>query len=319
MKVLGSTDGVPLDPELRSLFEEGLDLFRAGDDRRAHELAGELLDLEPEHAGGMMLLLATAGSGGGGGGEAAIISALRRLSLHYDRLLAIPEVVLLLDSDLFAPVVQSRSFQDAFGPELREIQRRTRDDDAARAVAGRLLDTLRDVAVEQALEAAPVFRPSRERSPMQRVQLVEVESGMPVATLGRGQLYVGGRAPEADILFTNPTVSRLHFSISLEDGAWTLQNLSQNGTQLNGGAVGQGGAILQDGDELRVGEMRLDVLDAAAADAGDDASMPWRGTPSGALAGDLAAASISRPTPVPGFLRPVTVPGSPALLPRSRN
>jgi DNA-binding winged helix-turn-helix (wHTH) protein len=66
-----------------------------------------------------------------------------------------------------------------------------------------------------------------------------------------------GRADEADLRFDLPGVSRHHARIDIKHGAITLEDLgSRNGTYLRGERI-TGRAALTDGDEIRLGPVRL--------------------------------------------------------------
>jgi pSer/pThr/pTyr-binding forkhead associated (FHA) protein len=67
---------------------------------------------------------------------------------------------------------------------------------------------------------------------------------------------VVGRAPEAELSVPDPTVSRQHARLILEDGQVTCVDLdSRNGILLNGLRVHS--AVLREGDVLQLGDVRL--------------------------------------------------------------
>jgi predicted component of type VI protein secretion system len=66
-----------------------------------------------------------------------------------------------------------------------------------------------------------------------------------------------GRGSTCDFVVDDPTVSLQHARLSFRQGQWWLEDLaSTNGTFLNGEAV-QGGALLTNQDEIRLGQAAL--------------------------------------------------------------
>jgi pSer/pThr/pTyr-binding forkhead associated (FHA) protein len=61
-----------------------------------------------------------------------------------------------------------------------------------------------------------------------------------------------GRAPENTIVITDPTVSRIHAEVWLQDGRLLLRSLGSNGTRVNGDRV-PGTWELAEGDTIDVG------------------------------------------------------------------
>src|SRR6185369_10173578 len=171
-------------------FERALVLFRSGNDRLANQAAKAVLDCAPDHVGGMMLLLATAG---GCGDDDTINEALLTISEHYPRLLAIPEVLDLLQSDLMAPVVRSQAFRTVFAPSLR-VARGQLCDDADRQMARLVVqEAVRDATVDAALAGAPAF-PEPRPDAGGALHLVDPSTGVSVGSLeGHGE-YLLGRA-----------------------------------------------------------------------------------------------------------------------------
>ena len=242
--------------EPRDPFERALALYRRGDDRAAHAAARAVLQVAPDHVGGLMLALAAAG---GCGDEEGIELALQAVVGQLDRLLEHSDVVAILDSDLMAPVARSRTFRQSVAPALGRVRRHATDaceNEAARQV----LEAVRDSSVERALFSAPVLRPALGPAPL---RLLDRATGRVVAVLRPGTLYVGGRGSVADIRLDHPSVSRMHFNVQTMESSWVVQNASRtNGTELNGRRIGEAWTLLQDGDTLRVGQL---TLEAAAA------------------------------------------------------
>ena len=263
-------------------YETALVLFRSGNDRLAHQAAKNLLERVPGHAGGMVLLLATAG---GCGDEVTIGSALVGISGHFGRLLSIPEVHELFDSDLLAPVTRSQTFRAVFAPLLRKVQLETCDS-ADRATVRSIQEAVRDATVNSVLLGAPAFRAQPERSGRRALCLVDTATGETAGTLrGDLDLLVVGRGTEANIRLAHPSVSRRHLQIKQREEGWLVQDLSAaGGTLLNGKPVGDGWTFVQEGDELRVGHVTLDLLaveDVAAPPPDEDqpAPSPYREDP----------------------------------------
>lgn len=233
-------------------------MYRRGDDRLAYQAARMLLDQTPGHVGGMMLLLASAG---GCGDELTISTALLGVAKHYGRLLAVPEVLEMFDSDLMAPVVGSHTFRAVFAPALRAAQRQTCDA-SDRELARLVQEALRDASVESVLLAAPVLGEPPVEEGGEGLCLVDVDGEL-VAALQCGRAYVGGRANDVDIHLAHVSVSRHHFLLEHRRGAWVVKNLSAtNRTQVNGRPVDDGWTRLLEGDELRAGKVPLDFVPA---------------------------------------------------------
>lgn len=65
-----------------------------------------------------------------------------------------------------------------------------------------------------------------------------------------------GRAPDQHIVLDDPSVSRVHAQIVLDNGYWKLVNLlSSNGTFVNGKKISI--APIADGDRIRFGQVEL--------------------------------------------------------------
>jgi len=98
--------------------------------------------------------------------------------------------------------------------------------------------------------------------------LVQVQNRFLVAALGdeevhhpiRAAITHLGRGMSADVRLDDPTVSRRHAIVALrEHGAVLLDDRSMNGTWLNGERVSE--AVLQDGDVIQLGAVRLRYLE----------------------------------------------------------
>ena len=65
-----------------------------------------------------------------------------------------------------------------------------------------------------------------------------------------------GRGRTADVVFSEPTISRAHAAIGYEDGEFFVQDLgSTNGIGVNAKRLPR--AILHDGDEVELGRLAL--------------------------------------------------------------
>jgi pSer/pThr/pTyr-binding forkhead associated (FHA) protein len=93
-----------------------------------------------------------------------------------------------------------------------------------------------------------------------------------------------GRGLEAEhsnlILLPHSTISKLHARIWLEAKTqqWYLENLSRNGTTLNGHGLVEK-TVLRHGDVIAVGPYRLLFYESLAADAGTVEVEPWQRFP----------------------------------------
>ncbi len=69
---------------------------------------------------------------------------------------------------------------------------------------------------------------------------------------------VVGRGRGADLLITEPTISRAHAAIGFDGGTFFVEDLgSTNGTSVNGKRKPR--ALLNSGDEIQLGKLRLRV------------------------------------------------------------
>jgi predicted component of type VI protein secretion system len=79
-----------------------------------------------------------------------------------------------------------------------------------------------------------------------------------------GERLTVGRAPESDVALDDPTVSHLHAVFEWFAPGWCITDLgSSNGTWVNGEAVWSP-KRLRDGDEIRVGQVRIVFRDPDA-------------------------------------------------------
>jgi len=70
--------------------------------------------------------------------------------------------------------------------------------------------------------------------------------------------FVIGRGRSADLVLSEPTISRAHAAIGFEEGEFFVQDLgSTNGTQVNGGRAQR--QVLKSGDDLQMGRLVLCV------------------------------------------------------------
>jgi len=94
-----------------------------------------------------------------------------------------------------------------------------------------------------------------------------------------------GRHVSSPVLLQGEALSRRHFSIALKDGKLTAENLSRNGTMLNGESLPvEGTAPLEPGDVLEVPgyQMRVELPEESSGDSAPDETgevASARGTP----------------------------------------
>jgi DNA-binding winged helix-turn-helix (wHTH) protein len=90
-------------------------------------------------------------------------------------------------------------------------------------------------------------------------------------TLGEGE-HIVGRSPDLDVYLNSPSVSRRHARIRISAREVTLEDLgSKNGTFLHGERLAAP-ARLEDGDEMRLGSIRLKLRVVGGEGSTDTAS-----------------------------------------------
>lgn len=78
-----------------------------------------------------------------------------------------------------------------------------------------------------------------------------------------GKEYLVGRAPRCDLVVDDPTVSRVHASLTWRDGAWLLRDLgSRNGTTVDGWRIDE--AVLEGQRAVQLGAAVLTLVDPDA-------------------------------------------------------
>lgn len=115
-------------------------------------------------------------------------------------------------------------------------------------------------AAPDAREPAPVAAPGLEvPSDSPRAAMLVVSRGPQAGqeiNLNRSHLVLG-RSATCDIVLDDVTVSRHHAEINRESGQYVVTDAgSLNGTYVNRSLVNRS-AVLNDGDELRIGIFRL--------------------------------------------------------------
>jgi pSer/pThr/pTyr-binding forkhead associated (FHA) protein len=71
-----------------------------------------------------------------------------------------------------------------------------------------------------------------------------------------GERCVVGRGREADLVLSEPTISRSHAAVQRADGGWVVEDLnSTNGTVVNGTRTTR--ARIKNGDEIQLGRLVL--------------------------------------------------------------
>jgi predicted component of type VI protein secretion system len=94
-----------------------------------------------------------------------------------------------------------------------------------------------------------------------------------------------GRHVSSPVLLQGEALSRHHFSVALRDGNLAVENMSRNGTMLNGESLPvEGSSPLAPGDVLEVPgyEMRVELPEEGSSNSGEpetEAAAPALGTP----------------------------------------
>ena len=106
----------------------------------------------------------------------------------------------------------------------------------------------------------------------ERLQLVVVQEGSSQVVAVRQGPFTIGRAPDADLVIDDPSISRLHSRLLVTDSRVVLSDLgSRNGTVLNGAAITEPRTIAP-GDVITLGKVTL-VLQGQRA-RGEDPLLP---------------------------------------------
>jgi DNA-binding winged helix-turn-helix (wHTH) protein len=91
-------------------------------------------------------------------------------------------------------------------------------------------------------------------------------------TLGEGE-HLLGRSPDLDVYLNSPSVSRRHARIRISAREMTLEDLgSKNGTYVRGVRLDEAPVALEDGDEMRLGSIRVKFRVVGAEGSTDTAS-----------------------------------------------
>ncbi|MBA2920535.1 MULTISPECIES: type VI secretion system-associated FHA domain protein [Sphingomonas] len=131
----------------------------------------------------------------------------------------------------------------------------------------------------------------------------------PPLTIDSGRALIG-RANGVDILLSHPLVSAQHCAITGQGGTWQVQDMSTNGTLVNGRRV-SGSQALNDGDVIGVADMEFAVsIDGGRGSARSPAPRmsldDWgRAPPAGAQPGPAPAGSAPSAWPAAAAADPV--------------
>jgi len=89
------------------------------------------------------------------------------------------------------------------------------------------------------------------------------------AAVLRGEESVIGRSDYSSILIADPSVSRVHASITQRDGKTFIQDLgSRNHTFVNGEQVGEAPVQIDIGDTIRIGNVDC-IVESTSENAGE--------------------------------------------------
>ena len=118
-------------------------------------------------------------------------------------------------------------------------------------------EDFRRILSEQPEMGEMVRRVAAERKATALRTAFELEDSNIAGLLERKSELSVGRAPENDLVFDSPTVSRRHALVRIDNGRCMLTDLnSTSGTFVNGQSV-RGTAEIVDGDEIIVGDQRF--------------------------------------------------------------
>ncbi|SMF91546.1 Forkhead associated (FHA) domain, binds pSer, pThr, pTyr [Azospirillum oryzae] len=161
-------------------------------------------------------------------------------------------------AELAAPGASIQEVREGLGRRLRAagIPRALADGLIAKIAAipddRRVSVTGSGVAAGQRMAALPAARPTdmtvdMQAPPMPAARLTLSYQGRTVALRDAGEDVVIGRAAECGIVLDHASASRRHAVVRLRDGAFTLEDLSRNGTRL----------VPQDGEQrlLKLGDV----------------------------------------------------------------
>src|SRR5437867_2627511 len=103
------------------------------------------------------------------------------------------------------------------------------------------------------------------------LELIDLDGEMPIARAQRDGMIIG-RAAAVDVPITDPSASREHARLNRRGDHFEIENLSPNGTLVNGKSISS--RILKDGDVIQIGEstrLKVRYLTQTGAVIGHDA------------------------------------------------
>jgi pSer/pThr/pTyr-binding forkhead associated (FHA) protein len=113
-----------------------------------------------------------------------------------------------------------------------------------------------------------------------------------------GRDVIIGRVPEVDLQIADETVSRKHASLSIRDGAIILQDLSRNGTFVNGKRITKVSLLLR--DQIQIGNSILKLMEFGVIQAASVRLRPI----SSAITGHETILTAPSPPPRPAAPKP---------------
>ncbi len=107
--------------------------------------------------------------------------------------------------------------------------------------------------------APPPVAPAPEAPPTATLWALENAPDQPIPIqLAKFPAAIGSHPERADVVFAHPTVSRLHARLTYSHGVYLLYDEgSANGTLVNGERLGLAPRVLQDGDEIAFGRVKV--------------------------------------------------------------
>jgi hypothetical protein len=218
-------------------------------------------------------------------------------------------------------VPRAKPFPDSEEEEKTTIESQWEDEASTTVEQGEVADKIRALGAEPRTQTGALEEPTVDDqhahmsaiTPLRDVARLQITAGNDAGQeieIRPGKTYTIGRAIDNDVVLTDIAVSRKHFDLRFEDGAWVIVDRgSGNGTVVNGN-LEDNPFMLANGDAIEIGNtvFRFDQPNAASRpqptmDLDEEELSTVAGKP---MRNDDIIAPI--PAPMPRPQRPKTLP-----------